>query len=156
MTFSAGLYDYLGLNTGTFALPTIEEIDGIGDLDATNKRNGIKFKLRRFDSEVSLPGLFDRSFKFDIASEPDNSVWQAIKDAFESGETIEIFAFYKFIDDGSGEPDTGSKAQRAQVIVTDFSPPQKIEDLDVNSVELMLAANLLTGATAPVSDYTVP
>jgi len=153
MTMSAGLYDKLYLNTGTYASPTLVEIDGIGDVDAQYDRNAIEVKLRRFDMITNLPGLRKRSFSFPIVSEPDAAVCVALRAAIDTGSTKELFFFYKYIDDG-GQPDTGSKAVRAQVIISKFSESQKLEDLDVNEVECQIAANLLTGSTEPVSDYT--
>jgi hypothetical protein len=153
--FSAGLFDKIFLNTGTGTAPTLAEIDAISDLDLSDEWNAIAVKLRRNQYESNLLGLGKMEISFDIATEPDNSVWQALKNAKINKTVCEVFVFYKFIDDGSGQPDTGSKAIRVPVYVAQFGHPQKLEDLDVNPVKLLPSANVFSdNTTTDPSVYT--
>lgn len=172
MGFSAGLYDVLTFNNyavygtgggGTYATPQHVVIDGFEDLDATDERNAIgPAKLRRYDSEMSLLGQRKIDFGFSLACEPDNAVWQVLHEAYLNKTPVEIFAFYKFINDGSGLPDSGSLASRATVLISQFGPPQKLEGIDVNELKLMPSLNPVdpldvdTPTIVEPEDYTVP
>ena len=173
MPFSAGLYDVLTLNHyaiygtgggGTWASPEHLVIDGFEDLDATDERNSIgPLKIRRYDSEMGLPGQRKVDFGFSIASEPNNAVWELLRTAYENKTPIEIFAFFHFIDDGAGLPDSNSRASRVTVYISQFGPPQKLEGIDVNELKLMASLNPVDKndpdtptVKEPDFDYIVP
>lgn len=172
MPFSAGLYDVLTFNNyavygtgggGTYATPEHVVIDGFEDLDATDERNAIgPAKLRRYDSEMNMLGQRKIDFGFSLATEPDNAVWVQLHTCYLEKLPIEIFAFYKFIDDGSGMPDSGSKANRGTFVISQFGPPQKLEGIDVNELKLIPSLNPVDTADVDTEtivepeDYEVP
>ncbi len=152
MAFTAGLNDKFYRNSGTYGTPTFSELDAISDLDAAHEANAIEVKLRRNAYVSNLVGL--KKFgpvSFPLATEPDNAQWQAMQSSFISKTVGEYFQFYK-----GDSATTGSKAIRFPAYVTKFSSPQKLEDLDVNEVELSLSVNVFSTATTtdPVV-YTV-
>lgn len=166
--FSSGLVDVLTYNDyaggGTYASPTHVVIDGFEDLDASDERNQITLKIRRYDTELNLLGQRKVDFGFSLASEPDNAVWQFLYDAYRAKTPIEIFAFYKFVpnDPDDGLPNSGSKARRATVLISQFGPPQKLEGIDVNELKLIPSLNPVddtdpdTPTVIEPEDYEVP
>lgn len=151
MPFSAGLFDKLYRNSGTFGTPTFAELDAISDVDVTIEGNPIEVKLRRNGFVSNLFGLKKLAVSFPLATEPDNVQWLAIQTSFNSKTVGEYFLFYK------GDSATaGSKAIRFPAYVTKFGFPQKLEDLDVNDVELAPSANVFsTNTTTDPVVYTV-
>lgn len=151
MALSAGLYDHLYNNTGTYGSPTFTEITAIGDVDVTNEANEIEVKLRKNTYVSNLVGLKKFGVSFPIAVDTADSTFTALQTAFNSKTVGEYFLFYK------GDSSTsGSKAIRFPAYVTKISNPQKLEDLDVADIQLSPSANVFSTATStdPVI-YTV-
>jgi len=151
MAFSAGLFDKLYRNSGSYGTPTFGELDAVADVDVTHEGNPIEVKLRRNGYVSNLFGLKKLAVSFALATEPDNTHWAALQTNFNSKTVAEFFLFYK------GDSSTsGSKAIRFPAYVTKFSNPQKLEDLDVNDVELSPSANVFsTNTTTDPVVYTV-
>lgn len=152
MGFTAGLNDKFYRNSGSYGTPTFSELDALSDIEAPHEANPIEVKIRRNAYISNLVGL--KKFgpvSFPLATEPDNTQWQAMQTAFNAKTVGEYFQFYK-----GDSATTGSKAIRFPAYVTKFSSPQKLEDFDVNEVELSLSANVFSTATTtdPVI-YTV-
>ena len=151
MSLSAGLFDKLFRNTGTHGTPVLVEVDNIESLKISDERNEITVKLRSFDTETVLTGQRKLSFEAKMACDSGNANWAAVQTAYLNHTTIELFAFYKYIDDG-GQPDTGSKAIRAECHVTSFPIDQPLEDVDTTDVTFKPSAN----AAYEPDIYTVP
>lgn len=140
MGYSAGLLDKLmyndisagGVLGGTPVLALIDEIE---DLKIPDKRNEISGKLRKFDVVGILVGQRELSIEFKLAINPTSTVWQLFQTAYLNKTTIELFAFYLWIDvAGNGQPDAGSKAIRVECQVVEFPIDQPLEDMDSGDV----------------------
>ena len=173
MAFSAGLFDVLTLNhygvygtggIGTYANPEHLLIDGFEDLDGPNEKNPIgPMKIRRFKRERYLAGQSKGELSMSLATEPGNAVWELLRAAHINDTPVEVFMFFHFIDDGTGLPDSGSRAVRDMYLITQWNDPQKLEGFDVNELKLMPSANPVDPndpdtETVPeyIPDYTVP
>lgn len=133
MAISAGIFDKLYRNSGTYEAPVLVEIDTVTDVSLADERNEISVKLRAFDTETVLTGQRKLSFEFKLATDAANANWTALQEAYLNHSDIELFGFYKYIDDG-GEPGDGSKAIRATCRVTKFPLDQPLEDVDSGDV----------------------
>lgn len=145
MSLSAGLFDKLFRNSGTYGTPVLVEVDIIEDMSMPDERNDITFKLRKDDVETYLGGQRKLSFDFKLATDSGNASWTAFQTAYLTHADIELFGFYKYVDD-AGQPDTGSKAIRATCRCLAFPLDQPLEDMDAGDVVCKPSA---TAANAP-------
>jgi len=133
MAYSAGLFDKLYRNTGTHNTPVLVEIDIVEDVKIPDERNEITGKLRANDHEAVLTGQRKLGFEFKLATNPTNANWEALQSAYLNHTTVELFAFYHYVDN-AGQPGAGSKAIRAICEVVAFPMEQPLEDLDSGDV----------------------
>ena len=144
---SAGIFDALFYNSGTYASPTLVKIDGLENLTFDDDRNVIPLKIRRYMTELNLTGQMVKKLSFGLMTEPGGTVWDAIHAAYNNRTAIEIFAFYKYTDN-SGSPSSGDKAIRLNCKVSKFSRNQELEAIDMNDVELVPSARLMASQSS--------
>lgn len=144
---SAGIFDALFYNSGTYSSPTLVKIDGIENVTFDDDRNPIALKVRRYMTELNLTGQRVLKLGYNIMTEPGGTVWDALHAAYNARTAIELFCFYKYTDD-SGAPSTGDKAIRVNTEISKFSRNQSLEEIDMNEVEHIPSARLQGSETA--------
>lgn len=144
---SAGLFDALFYNSGTYASPTLVKIDSIENLTFDDDRNVMPLKIRRHMHELNLTGQAVKKLGYNIMTEPGGTVWDALHGFYNARTAVELFAFYKYTDN-AGAPTTGDKAIRLNTEVSKFSRNQSLEEIDFNEVEHVPSARLMSGQSA--------
>ena len=126
---SAGFEGVLYRNTGTWASPTWSAIDVVRDVSANSEKGEIDATSRGSSGiRRTIAGIREDGFEFECVKKTDDSEWQAIRDAFLNGTTIELLAL-------EGEVTTaGNQGLRAECVITQFNDGQGFEDLQTTSV----------------------
>lgn len=113
---------------------TWQELTIVADVTVNQTRNKGTVKNRGLGSEKYLAGLKVRSIDLEITHEPDDALFQVIADAYDSGDPIGIAA----MDGPIGT--SGSYGLQMDVIVTEFTQTQPLEDSSNWKVKLEPAA----------------
>lgn len=130
-------------NTGTYAIPVWNEVDEAGDIDLPLKKDEIEMNLRRNRGvKTVLSGMSDWPIEFDLAHEPAQEDFIAIRDAYLNGTTID----FAVADGNIATPGTFYVRAVCEVIEFPFSP--KMKDGDVIKVKAKPSAN---STNAPIT-----
>lgn len=146
---SAGIFDALFYNTGTYASPTLVKLDSIENLTFDDDRTVMDLKTRRNMTVLHLTGLRTLKLGYNIMTEPGGTNWDAIHGYYNARTAVEMFVFYKYTDN-AGAPTTGDKAIRLNTELSKFSRSQELEGIDFNEVEHVPSARLQGAASAIV------
>lgn len=141
---SAGLYDHLYYNTGTYTTPAWVEIDGVSDVNLGDECNDIAIKIRRFKHEIHLRGQRKKELTFNMLTEVNGTPWIAINAAFNADPGT-VMDFLVMIVGTSVL--SGSIGFRLQVEIMDFPKKQSLEDADMNEVKAVPAARYFSTET---------
>lgn len=102
--------------------------DLIEDLSINATRNTGTIKNRGSQEEKKIPGQRVRSIDLTLTHDPTNTFWQQCRDNFESDNPNDYFGLAIMDNElppASGEDGNGLKID---VIVTEFSQPQPLEE----------------------------
>ena len=144
---SAGIFDALYYNSGTYASPTLVKIDGISDLEMSDELNAILIKIRRFGHELNLPGQFKKGLTFTLLSEVGATAWEFLRTKWLAKTDFEVFVFYKYTDN-AGAPTAGDKAIRIHGMLSKFPLTQPLEGADESACEFVPSVRLQGAETS--------
>lgn len=145
MGLNTGLFMKAYLNTGTYAIPVWTELKQVGDIKHGDSRNQAKVKLREFQTELSLPGQRAIEVSFDLATNPGNTVYEAILDAYKASPPTPKEFLLMYSGDAAT---TGSEGNRMHCEIAEFGADQPLEDMLANSVKLVPSARLQGAETS--------
>lgn len=131
-------FDFGGLGdeaiTGNTGSSGWDLCDIVADVTVNNGRNTGTVKNRSVGTERKLAGLKTRSIDLEITHEPDDPNFQALLAAYENDDIIGVASMDKTI------VTAGSVGLQMDVIVSDFSQTQPLEDSSNWKVKLEPAA----------------
>ena len=147
MAKKVGLSCKLYYNTGTYALPTWTEITDARDVTLSLEAGEADASTRGSGGwRETIQSLKDAGIEFEMAADSSSTVFDAIKDAFFDGTSLDVVA----LDGGSGV--SGSEGLRMIAAVSSFSRNEPLEETVTISVNLKPTPN---DDTVPVW-FTVP
>jgi len=134
MSERRGLDAKLYRNTGTYDLPTWEELSNVKDLTLKLEKGDADVTTRANNGwRASVATLKDGSIEFEMVWDTEDAGFTAIKDAYFNDTSIELAVM-----DGDIET-VGNQGLRASFVVTNFTRNEPLEEAITVSVSLKVA-----------------
>jgi len=134
MSERRGLDAKLYRNTGTYDLPTWEELSNVKDLTLNLEKGEADVTTRANNGwRASVATLKDGSIEFEMVWDTEDAGFTAIKDAYFNDTSIELAVM-----DGDIET-VGNQGLRASFVVTNFTRNEPLEEALTVNVTLKVA-----------------
>lgn len=145
MAAKLGLDAKIYHNTGTYGVPTWDEITDATDVTISIERSEVEIARRGTSWKKFLVALKDAGVDFELIYDPTNADFTAVRDAFLNATIIDMA-----IADGAIAT-TGTQYLRSEMYVTSFVRNEPLEDKLTLSVTVKPAesANDPTWTTVP-------
>ncbi len=110
------------------SLPAMTEVTIVKDVTFTTSSDAIDVSTRAGNTKTYIHGMKDVEMTFDMVAENGNTEYDLISAASENQTVIALAAM------SLGKADSGSEGPNGNWIITDFSRPQPLNDVQVVSV----------------------
>jgi hypothetical protein len=130
-----GLDARLYRNSGSYSTPTWVEVKQARDVTLTLERGTAEVSKRGSKWKTYLPALKDATIEFELAYDPADANFTALRTAYLDGTVIDMAIL-------DGVVTQGGSGFRSEFIVTSFTRNEPLEDLMTVSVTIRPTATM--------------